>query len=313
MKRILLSLVLAALLSNFGFAQDLAGVTQLYNDAAAALNDGDKNTAIELFKEALTQAEQVGPDAEEIIVDCQSILSSLYLANAKELTAAKDYTNAIPALELTAKQAEIYGQFEVAEEALDLSGKVYMMLGNANLTKKEYTQAIENYSKSIEFNPNNGMTYLRLGMAYSRIEDEANTLAAMLKASELGQKKNADKELARFYLLLANSNLKAKKYTLANEYATKSLAYGDNAQAHNICGKALFSENKYSAAISSLEAYLAAEPNAKDSKQTIYQLAVSYEALNNKAKACGYYKQIMNDPALGQYATHKVKQELKCN
>lgn len=313
MMKTFFTLMLSLMLTISAFAQDLGSATKLYNEAATALNDGNSAEALTLFENALAEAEAVGAEADEIAENCKGIICNLNFTTAKEFASNKDYTNAYTALNKTIKLAEEYGQYDLAENVIDFTSKLYMSEGNAFLQKGKFEEAITKYQSSLDIVPNNAMIYLRMGMAYTRLNDETKAVETLTKAAELGQKANANKELAKFYLKQALTNLKAKKFDLAYEAGQKSLAVTQTPQALNICGKAALANKKYAQAIESYEAYLAATPNAKDANQTMYYLATAYEANGDKAKACGYYKQIMNDPQFKEFATHKVKIELKCN
>ena len=65
MKKVLTIFTVAALSMVSLFAQDMESATALYNEGATALNAGDKETALGYFEEALSQAELIGPEAED--------------------------------------------------------------------------------------------------------------------------------------------------------------------------------------------------------------------------------------------------------
>ena len=79
MKKVLI--VFIALLASVSiFAQDMESATNMYNEGATALNLGDKETALKCFQEALSQAEMIGAEAEELMYNCKKniILKLLY-------------------------------------------------------------------------------------------------------------------------------------------------------------------------------------------------------------------------------------------
>lgn len=308
-----LTISISLLFSASIMAQDVASATKLYNEGATLLNDGNKTEALAVFEKALAEADLVGPDAMEVAENCKTIICTLHLAMAKELISDKNNDAALEALKNTIQKSEEFGQYDTAEEAIDLTSKLYMSIGNTALTQGNFEEAIKQYDLSLEYKPNNGIVYLRKGMAYSRLENEEATVEAFNKAAENGQKTAAANELSKYYLKAAAENLKAKKYDEAYTAAQKSHAVKNSSQALYISGISAFYQKKYAETIDALEEYIAANPNSKDANQAMYQLAVSYENTGNKAKACGYYKQIMKDPVLGEFATHKVNVELKCN
>lgn len=312
MKKLFLTLALTLLLVPTLFAQDLETTTNLYNAGAVALNEGNKAEAIKNFEEAYEQAAMLGAEGMDIMENCKGIIPSIYMAIGKEFGEKRDITNAVKNLETGLARAEEFGNTSVAQQIKAVFPPLFMQEGSTKLNEKDFTGAIENYKKVLEYNPSFAMAYLRMGMAASRIGDDALTISSYEKAIELGQKATASKQLATYYLKKSLPALKAKKFDTAIEFAQKSASVLETPQAFNICGKAAFSKKDYALAISSFEKYIALSPNAKDKNQAFYQLGTAYESTGNKAKACSYYKQIMNDPSFKEFATHKVTQQLKC-
>lgn len=313
MKKIVTTLFLSLFFFSAGYAQDMESATNLYNTGAMALNEGNIAEALSNFEQALEQAMVIGPEAEELKANCQRTIPTLYLSLGKEAVNAKDLEGGIEKIKMAIAKAEEFGNTSVAEEGKALIPQVVLAEGNSKLGAGDFAGAIEDYKKVIEFDPENGMAYFRLGQAALRVNDETTAVDALQKAATLGQEKNANKALSTHYLKQAAAAVKAKKYDDAMAAANKANEVMPSAQAYSICGKAAIAGKKYDEAIAAFESYVAMSPNARDINQTYYQLATAYEAKGDKEKACGYYSQIMSDPTLGEYATHKVKNELKCN
>lgn len=313
MKKVLTTLFLSLFFFSASYAQDMESATNLYNTGAMALNEGNIAEALSNFEQALEQAVVIGPEAEELKSNCQNTIPKLYLQLGKEAVNAKDLDGGLEKIKTAIAKAEEFGLADVAEEGKALIPQVMLAEGNNKLNAGDFAGAAADYKKVVEFDPTNGMAYFRLGQASLRINDEATAVDAFNKACEYGQEKNAKKALSTHYLKQAAAAVKAKKYDDAIAAANKSNEVMPNAQAYSICGKAAIAAKKYDEAIAAFESYVSMSPNARDINQTFYQLATAYEAKGNKEKACGYYSQIMSDPTLGEYATHKVKNELKCN
>lgn len=312
MKKILAILTIATLAAVSLSAQDMESATALYNEGATALNAGDKETALGYFEEALAQAELIGPEAEELAYNCKRNIPTLINSIGKELAAASNIDSAIVVLNKAVEKANEYGQDDIAADAESLIPQLYMQQGNLFLNQKNYAEAMASYQKVVEINPNDANGYLRLGQAASRADDIETAISALTKASELGQSKAADKEMATLYLGQAAEVLKAKDYEGALDYAQKSLAILPNPTAMQIAGTAALQLKDYDAAIANFEGFVAASPNARNIDQIRYQLAASYEAKGDKENACVNYKAILNNPQFAEYAKHKVNNELKC-
>ena len=293
MKKILAILTIAAFTAISAFAQDMESATSLYNEGAAALNAGDKEMALGYFEEALSQAELIGPEAEELAYNCQRNIPFLINSIGKDLAAAGSIDSAIVVLSRAMEKANEYGQSDIAFEAESLIPQLYMQQGNMFLNQKNFEAALENYKKVVEINPGDAIGYLRIGQAARRVNDIETAVAALTKAGELGQKN-------------------AKDYQAALDNAVKSVAIVASPSALQIAGRAALQLKNYPAAIENFEGFVAASPNARNIDEIKYQLATAYEAIGDKANACVNYKAILNNPQFAEYAKHKVDNDLKC-
>jgi DNA-binding SARP family transcriptional activator len=82
--------------------------------------------------------------------------------------------------------------------------------------------------------------------------------------------------------------------------------------ALKLAGLSASNLKKFDETIASLNAYLAAEPAAKDKDNMYYYLAGAYEAKANNVKACEFYKKIIANPTFKAAAEYKVNTQLKC-
>ena len=309
-----LAICAVALLSAVNLqAQDLAAATETYNAAATSLNDGNYVSAIENFNKALKMLEGLGEEGQTLMAEAKSIIPQIHLRYGKELAAAKDIDNAVIQLKKAIETGKSYAVADVVTEATDLLPQVLMADANDLLNEGKFAEAIVEYNRVIKAEPENGTAYLRIGMAQSRLNKEAEAVAAFEKALELGEKDNASRQLSVVYLKKAAAMLGAKNWAGSFENAQKSNDYNESGQSLKILGLSANQLKKFDDAISALEKYYAMDTNAKDKSSTLYNLATAYEGKGNNAKACGYYKQILTDPTYKQIAEYKVKTQLKCN
>lgn len=298
---------LAVLVSLFVFtaanAQDLNQVTDLYNGAATALNEGKNVEALEGFQKALTAATVLGEEGAQIATDCKNIIPKIYLQIGKDAASKQNFQEAISNLKNAVAKGTEYAQVETVKDAKELISQISLAEGNNLLNAQDYAGAIEKYKSVIADDPQNGKAYYVLGVAYNQMDNEAEAITALTKAAELGEKEDADTMLAKIYLIKANNALKAKNNAAAIENGLKSAEYKDTPQANKIIGVASFVSKKYDQAITSLEKVAATNEKAYDVK---YYLARSYEAKGNKTKACANYKAAAADPRFKQYCDSKV-------
>ncbi len=145
-----------------------------------------------------------------------------------------------------------------------------------------------------------------LGQALSATNfDEA--VEAFTKAAELGQEKDANKQLSNLFVKRSAAQLKAKNYQGAIDDALKSNGYLENATAMKVAGTAASSLKKNADAVNYLEKYLELSPNAKDANQMCYTIAALSQILGDKEKAKTYYQKIVADPKFGETAKQQLQ------
>lgn len=295
-KFFIMALVSMFVLGN-AYAQDLGEATEIYNNAATALNEDRAAEALEGFQKALSLAEAAGEEGAQLVSDCKGIIPKILLKLGKDAAAAKDMDGAVAKLNEAVAKATEYGNADIATEAKELIPMIYITEGNGLLNEKKFAEAIVEYEKALAADPENGMAYLRIGMCKANSGDAEGAIAAFTKASEFGQAANANKQLGTLYAKKAQAAYKAKNNEATLENVLKAKEYGFT-KVNLYGGMAAFNLKKYDDAIALLEGD--ASMNAK------YYLARAYEAKGNNAKACEYYKQITTDKNFGAYATSKV-------
>ena len=311
MKKIFLLITAALMTAGIASAQDINEATTNYNNGATELQMGNLEAALTNFQTALEMGEAVGEPAAELVENCKSAICSVSLAIAKELYNSKDFAGAVEAFNKAKEVAETYGNAEVAAEAAELAEQAnklqYNTAGTAALRAKDYPTAIENFTKVLELDPENGNAALQLGQAYYRSNQFDSAIEALTKAQENGQGSNATKLLSQVYLKKAQADIKAKNYASAAENCAKSNEYAESANAYKLAASASQQLGKNSEVIANYEKYLELSPNAKDFAGVAYTLAVLYQQEGNTAKAKEYYQKVTGDPQYGAAAQEFLK------
>ncbi|MDD2594514.1 MAG: tetratricopeptide repeat protein [Bacteroidales bacterium] len=312
MKKLLLTLFITLCTLGISMAQDLEKATELYNTAATTLNEGNTAAALDQFQQALKMAETLGEEGTEIVSQCKGIIPKLYYAIGKDYAAAKDLDNAIATLKKAVEVAKEYGDTETLTDAQDLMPQILMADAGSLLNEKKFAEAAAAYKKVIAVDPENGMAFLRMGMALAANNDTDAAVEALTTAMSKGQEDNAKKQLSNIFLKKAVACQRAKDAKGALEAAQKSVEYVDNANGQKIIGLSAITLKQNKVAAEALEAYLAMQPEAKDKVQITYQLGTALMGAGLNDKACGYFKQIVSDPKWGEAAKYQVT-TLKCN
>lgn len=301
MKKIFATIAAIVLAAGLSFAQDLASATELYNNGAAALANGDKTGALEAFNQALIMATAIGEEGNDVAVNCRSAITKVTLSLAKDAYKASDFDGAIAKLKEAAELAEKYGEEEVGEEAAKLLPQFLTLKGNS-LLKENPAAAAAVYKEALALNPENGSTALRLGQALNASGDFEGAVAALEQAEANGQEANARKQLSTIHLKKASTALKEKKLADAVSLALKANEYSPNPQALQIAGTASQLAGKNNDAIMYFTQYLEAAPAAKNAGQIAYTVGALYQGTKNIEKAKEYYQKASTDPKYGPEA-----------
>jgi len=311
MKKIIASIASVVIAFASMNAQDLAQVTELYNSGATALSGGNKESALSTFEQALSLAETLGEEGNEIAANCKGVIPDLYLSIAKELVSEADYDGAVTKLNAAVEIANKYNDEAVAAEATELIPQVIMRKGGDLINSKSYAEAAEAYKQVLELEPANGVAALRLGIALNGAGKTDEAKEAFDLAIANGQEAQAKKQLANIYLKGALASLKAKKYNDAIDGALQNISYaGDNATAYQIAGQAAQLAGKYNDSITYFEKYLELAPTAKNAGQIAYTVGALYQQQKNNTKAKEYFAKAVNDPKYGADAK-KLLEALK--
>ncbi len=311
MKKVFLTVMVALFTMGAVAAQDLEKATEIYNNAAAAI-ESNKAEAINLFEQALEMAGTLGEEGAEIAAQCKGILPKLYISLGKELYQEKNIEEAVAKFRKAAEVGAAFGDADVVEEANGLIPQLLMADANGLLKDKNFEAAAAAYQKVIDADPTNGNAHLRKGQALSQLGKVDDAIKAFELASENGQEEQAAKQLSNLYVKKAVECQKAKDMKGALENAQKSTQYVDNANAQKIIGMSAMQLKQNKVAADAFEAYLAMNPNAitKDAG-VVYNLGTALVALGENDKACGYFQKIAQDAKFGEGARYQITQ-LKC-
>ncbi|MCQ2187965.1 MAG: tetratricopeptide repeat protein [Bacteroidales bacterium] len=302
MKKIFATIAAIVLAAGAAFAQDMAELTEVYNSAAALLQEENKAGALENFNKAVIMAEAIGDEAADILSECKGIIPKLSLSMAKDLVKAGDFDAAVLNLDYVAKVAEKYDDFDTMGEATGLIPQVLKQKGATQIKDKDYAGAVDTYNKILADDPADGVSALRLGSALSALGKTEEAISAFETAAANGQDAQANKQIGTIFLKKASANLKEKKYTDAVENALKSNEYAANPQALQIAGQASQLAGKNADAIKYLSQYLEAAPTAKNAGQIAYTVGALYQNAKNNAKAKEFYSKALSDPKYGPEA-----------
>lgn len=319
MKKIILTLAVALATFSFAKAQDIETAVNVYNEAATMVNEGNLADALPKFLECLEMAQTLGEDGTNVVSDCQNIIPQIYLKLAEAAAEESDFDTALANYRKVVETATEYdNNADAVERAETYIPKMLMAKGGALINAKSFAEAAEAFKEVVAADSTNTKAMLRLGQAQVGAGDVDSAIETFTQAAEVAGEgdpvaKDAMKQVSNCYLKKAVACQKAKDNRGCMENAQRSAQAMDSPNAEKLIGVSALNLKQYDVAINAFEAYLALAPNANDKTQIIYQLATAYEGRKERAKACGYYKQLLGDPKFKDIAKYKVEEELKCN
>lgn len=173
MKKLFLTLIATVCTLGAVSAQDLGQVTEMYNAAAALLNEGQKAEALTQFEAVLSAATALGETGNEVANNCKGIIPSLYVSVAKSYANENNIDKAIETFKKAAEVAKNFGDDATATEAegliSTLKSNQMMNAANAFLKNKQFEEAVAAYKEITDVDPTNATAFLLQGTALNSL------------------------------------------------------------------------------------------------------------------------------------------------
>jgi acyl-CoA synthetase (AMP-forming)/AMP-acid ligase II len=208
----------------------------------------------------------------------------------------------------------------VAESAI--VGFPHDIKGNALYKQKSYDDALKNFEKSKELNPNYSRAYWGMGLAYSKLKNYDEMDNSFAAALELAQKQGDEKMATKISSTAQKklqaegaSKLQASEWTSALKYLNASLKYGDaDKDTYYYLALANNGNKNYDEALKATEKglELSQAENQDYKAKYYYEMGNAYKGKGMNTEACGAY----TDAAHGRFvesANYELTTVLKCN
>ena len=288
-------------------------IPQIYMRIAdRAIEDGNVDVAIANYKRAIKTATEYGNNAD-IIQKAKSMViktlmdDGLQMYNNESYYEARESYKAVIAIDPKNTTALLM---------LGLNS----MYWQSGLISRDYTEAIESFSKAAEiagYDSEDGIKAFKLLCKCYLIQDDYDSAIKVCNrfAEVVGDSSEKTKALLSYisdhYLSIAKKFIELTSYRKGLENAQIAALAIDSPDAELLIGMSALNLQEYEIAAAAYEAYLALSPNTEDQSEIFYRVADAYERCNNIEKACGYYQLLLKDPKYGEKAKTKAK-EFKC-
>ena len=307
--------LLAVALMGFtaAFAQtDVLAVAQEANDALGAKNYAK---AVELLEKVIAGGAE--SEDEAILEQVNSAKKNLPIAYfrvgqsaasaAQKLTDAAaqsaKYDEAIAALDKAMQTGSSYKVVAAVNNAKKMKGMVYNAQAAAPFNAGDYEKAAELFAKAYEADKTSNSAALNLAESYFKLDKYAEGVKVCSEVAALpaGQKNDAAIAQAKAKITQYTNN-KIAALQQANDFdgiIAMAETIENQALAQKLMVQAYFLKKDYDKVIEIGEAAAALQTDPADQSAVYFNLASSYNAKENKAKAIEAFKKVTAEP----YAT----------
>lgn len=326
--RVLLGLLLVGFTTNL-MAQDRAAAVKAFNKALELAKANEYQQAIEMYNQAIAQAEQLGEGGQDIIERSEKQLPSIYyqkaLATYKAFQKEKSLSSletAIDNFQEARQMSSEYGNESIAGKAEQVVTQLFYTKSILQYKSNNHSESLASLDQAIERNPNYAKAYYQKGIVLKNQEssDFEKALTQFDKAIEVGNKTNDSqivrraKESAHDELLYRGAKaIEAKNYKSAVSMLDRALEYQpESADAHYRLAEAYNKQALWDQAISHASEALELENGGRTERAKIYfELGTAYKNQGNVEQSCSAFK----NAAYGSFkspAEHQMEFELEC-
>ncbi len=298
-KFLLLSLV-AMGMASIASAQSAADVTAKFNEAAAKYNAKDFATAIPLFEETISLAENADDDVEETLQNAQKFLITSYMSvGAGEANGGK-FDAASESFKKAYELADITGSM-MKNRAAQMVSNVYIAKGTQFSKGGKAAEAAEEFNKAYEFNNRDTKAALLAAKHYADAGNSEKGDALYKSIIELGATHSkyapaaaqASKAFANNYLVAASEAATANDYAAVTENLDKIAAVDPkNAQGLMMRVQSANKFKKLDDVIKYGDDAVAAQADEASKSTLNFMIGIAYQTKENKAKAIEYFKKV---------------------
>lgn len=311
-------------------AQNKRALFKTYNKALELAGNGEYEQAINMYNQAIAQAEELGgEEAQNIIQRSRNQIPSIYyqiaIENYKTFQQEKSLESldaTIEAFQQTEDVATEYNRTETADKAANIITQLLYSKSLLQYQQENYEASLATLNEVLERNPNYAKAYYQKGIVVKNMESGSleEALALFDKAIEVGKSTNESKivrqatESAYNALVFNGANaVQEGNYDEAVRLLNKALTYDSTgANAHYRLATAYNKTQDWEQALNHAQKGLEYESGGKTERAKIYfELATAYQALGQKSNACTAY----SNAAYGSFkspAEHQMEYELKC-
>ncbi|MDR2894360.1 MAG: hypothetical protein LBU97_02730 [Alistipes sp.] len=281
-------------------AQDLAGVTAKYAEAAEAIKAKNFAAAVPLFEQVISEGLDI-EGAESMLAGArQNLPAALFQMGGAAFQAGR-LDDALASFSRAAETAELYANVAVLNNARTWLSRTVMRQGADAFNSKDFASAAVIFQKGYDANPNDTDLGLNLAMSYSGMKDfekSAQIYKAIIALGEQDSRFEANAAKARENYSLdvlekASESAKAGEFQAAIDATDELLAVMPTDAAALLTRlQAYNSMRNYAKVIETGDATVEAQTTDEARSGACFLIGAAYQNSSNWAKAIEYYQRV---------------------
>ena len=317
--RIFAAVIIMAFTVNVYGQAEMSEVVEAFNSGVTMMKM-NPDAAILSFEKAITLANEVGEEADEIKDQASKQIPKMYWESAKTLAGKKDYDGALARLDACVESSKAVGDNAQASRASSTALSILNAQGSEALSEKRYEDALGYFDNALSREPRYAKAYLGKVLVYDEMKDyekmkETALLGIETANSTRDTKTSGDieKKVRGTFFNNAQESMMAKDYSSAIDNLNKSIEFGNSSSiTFYQLGLAQEGIEKWNDAIVSFNKALEIEMGGDADKAKIYfELGKSYQAVSNDTNACASYKKALHGE-FAEAAKYQIENVLKC-
>lgn len=284
------------------YAQSLSEANDLYASAVGQFKAKDYDSAISTLEKSMAMCAELGEEGLELIKETQSLLPKMYAQAGIDALKAGDYDTSIEKLTQASQSAELYGDMSVMRSANNAIAGAYQQKGTAAFNSKDYTTALESFSKGYELNPTNtklanytAKSYAELGELAKAVEIYQNVIDLGTKNSRFEADAATASQEANQYVLIALQNAGENNAT-AEEIAEIADLLPSSPDASLMALQLINNKKAFKVVVERADATAEVQTDDENKSTVYYMLGVAYNNLDQNAKAVQALAKVTSGP-----------------
>ena len=310
-------------------AQDRGQAVQAFNKALELAKANNYQESIDMYNQAISIAEQLGEEGQDIVERAEKQLPSIYyqmaLKDYKQFQKSRSLSTletTIQSFQRASDMSSEYGNQQISQKADQIVTQLLYNKSILQFKNSNYDASLATLDQAIQRDPNYAKAYYQKGIVLKNQDSSGleRAIAMFDKAIEVGQKTNDQqivrqaREAARDELVYRGAKrIENKKYNEAIDLLNRALNYdSQSSDAHYRLAEAYNKKAEWNQAIDHANQALQFENGGKTEKAKIYfEIGIAQKNRGNVQAACSAY----SNAAFGSFkspAEHAMEYELKC-